>query len=538
MNFSTALIPLLMGVNTFASHIVSGSNARLPMSLSSVINDLEAEGATKITTVAFLTSRGVTQSTRFNLLKTLFGITADDEEDITDGQTTAFGKKMGDDVEDETDVEDNEDEALGIAVANPLSGASVNEVAATVQACGGNIVYVVSIEDLNRSEGLFDNFAPAMERILNEEIISGEEDEKLQSKNLVVVVAGATTAAELNKAKNTLETAASLTLATIVQPDPKNRKTTLDGIFDSVQYVPSTDSVDEVVSLSCGYSDPSTAASNVAHAVFRGAQTQTTTKGLHNSPLDLAAARKMLPLSRSALNMCLSTVQMNTVGEGGEVGLKADFGPLCDAAVEKTMDSFDKQVGPKLLKSSTVSKRIRQELQEEIYAELEIQYEKQLAFLHVAAFESFKDNLSKLRLSPNLASDMNKVATDAVELFVSTAKTLKAKNGKSWPSASAQTSSLKQELKEYITLRLQKARADGKFRPVPRKGITMGFHWLLPKPFGNDFRMEPWQVHTKDDLIYVPKDRITDVKKEDVVAGDWRDKITPCPTSNELLYMK
>jgi hypothetical protein len=107
-----------------------------------------------------------------------------------------------------------------------------------------------------------------------------------------------------------------------------------------------------------------------------------------------------------------------------------------------------------------------------------------------------------------------------------------------WPKADSHTFKLKRELKEYVALRLQTARADGKFRPVPRKGVTMGLHWLLPKPFGNDYRLEPWEVHAKDDLIYVPKDKITDVRKEDVLTGDWRDSIVPCPTANEMMYLK
>ena len=97
---------------------------------------------------------------------------------------------------------------------------------------------------------------------------------------------------------------------------------------------------------------------------------------------------------------------------------------------------------------------------------------------------------------------------------------------------------MKKELKEYITLRLQNAKAAGKFKPLPRKGVTMGFHWLLPKPFGNDYRLEPWQVHAKDDLVYTPKDKITDVSKEDVMTGDWRDNVVPCPTANEMMYLK
>jgi len=526
-----------------SSHIVSGSNSRLPMSLSSVINDLEAEGASQVTTFAFLTSRGVTKAKRSALLASLFGITGegDHDDEVVDGVTTAFGKKMGE--EHESDDEDDHDltnPSIGVAVANPLSGAGVNEVAATVQACGGNIVYVASIEDLARGEGLFDKLAPAMERILNED--NGDSDDEIVAakRTLVVVVEGATTQSDLLDAKAKLENAAATVLQNIVQPDPNHRATTLQLVFDSVEYVASSGNVDELLEDIGSTCDPATAASNVAKSVYADANTQTTAAGLHGSPLDLAAARKLLPLSRKAVESCLSIVQANASDEDGEMVLVKEFGALCDAAVKSAVDKFDVNAGENLLEKSSVAKRIRSELVEEMYSDLESMYEEQLSLLHLAAFESFRGSLSKLRLSPNLASDMEKVAGDAVKLFADIAKTLRAKKAKTavWPKADAQTSQLKRELKEYITLRLQTARAEGKFKPVPRKGVTMGFHWLLPKPFGNDYRMEPWQVHAKDDLIYVPKDKITDVRKEDVMTGDWRDSVVPCSTANEMMYLK
>jgi hypothetical protein len=525
-----------------SSHIVSGSNSRLPMSLSSVINDLEAEGASKVTTFAFLTSRGVTKAKRSALLASLFGITGEGDHDgeVVDGVTTAFGKKMGE--EHESDDEDDHDLAIpsiGVAVANPLPGAAVNEVAATVQACGGNIVFVASVEDLARGEGLFDKLAPAMERLLGEEKCV-DENGVASKRTLVVVVEGATTQSDLLDAKAKLENAATIVLRNIVQSDPNHRATTLQLVFDSVEYVASSGNVDELLEDIGSNCDPVSAAANVAKCVYADASTQTTVAGLHGSPLDLAAARKLLPLSRKAVESCLSIVQANASDDDGEMVLVKEFGTLCDAAVKSAVEKFDVDAGAKLLEKSKVAKRIRSELVEEMYSDLENMYEEQLKLLNLAASESFRASLSKLRISPNLASDMEKVAGDAVKLFADIAKTLRAKKAKTvvWPKADAQTSQLKRELKEYITLRLQTAKADGKFKPVPRKGVTLGFHWLLPKPFGNDYRLEPWQVHAQDDLIYVPKDKITDVRKEDVMTGDWRDSVVPCPTANEMMYLK
>jgi len=527
----------MLGVSQ-ASHIVSGSSSRLPMSLSSVINDLEAEGASRITTVAFLTSRGITKSKRSAILKSLIGVTNDSNGEAVEDSTTAFGKRMS--AVDDDEIEDDDETYAGIAVANPLAGASSNEVAATVQACGGNILYVVSKEDLSRGERLFDKLAPAIERIINQESEDGAVSDNDQIRNLVVVIEGATTTEELMAAKNKLENAAAIVLSTIVQPEPNNRVTTLQQVFDSVEFVASNGPVDELLEDIGTFCDPSDATASVAKAVFQDASSQTTTvAGLHKSPLDLAAARKLLPLSRKVLKSCIDTVKDN-ISTDGESQLVRDFGALCDASVQRSMDEFDTSAGNTLLKESTVAKRIRSDLVEEMYSELESYYEEQLELLHTASFVMFKSNLSKLRLSPNLASDMEKVAADVVKVFSETSETLFAKKNKSarWPKGDVNMSNLRKELKEYITLRLQAARADGKYRPAPRKGMTLGFHWLLPKPFGNDYRQEPWDVHAKDNLVYVPKDKITDVRKEEVLTGDWRDSVVPCPTANEMMYLK
>lgn len=547
----SSLIAALIAPIANASHIVSGSTSRLPMSLSSVINDLEAEGASRITTVAFLSSRGITQSKRSTLLKKLFGITEESDEDLEDG-TTAFGKRMGEEEEEgeaeegegagEDEMEEEGDENVGIAVANPLPGASVNEVAATVQACGGNILYVVSSDDLLRGEGLFDNLAPALERILNQVDDKEDEEEGVEEvanekkiKNLIVVVEGATTAEDLMAAKSKLENAAAIVLSRIVQPDSNNVVTRLQQVFDSVEFVVSSGPVDELLEDIGDFCDPSEAAASVANAVFQDASSQSTTlAGLNGSPLDLAAARKLLPLSRQALAECISNVQENIGGE-----LVADFGALCDAAVKVAIENFDEKAGGKLLNGSSIAKHIRSDLYEQMYSELGSLYEEQLSLLYTSSFDSFKSNLSRLRLGPTLPTDMKEVADNSVKAFADASKHIYSKKAKSvsWAKADDSVSNFRKELKEFITLRLQKARAQGKFKTIPR-GVTLGFHWLLPKPFGNDFRQEPWHVHAKDDLIYTPKDKITDVRPEDVVSGDWRENIVPCPTANEMMYMK
>jgi len=527
----------------------NSSNGPLPQSLSSVINDLEADGANRITTAAFISSRGVTCASRLNLLKKLFGITNEEDQDdeVIDDLTTAFGKKMMEhhesDEDEEADEEDEVSESVGIAVANPLSDASVVEVAATVHACGGNIVYVASLDDLSRGEGLFEKLAPAIERILNDKdedlpVTDDDEEEVVDSsKTLVVVVEGATTQQQLVNAKAQLESVASDFLSSIVQSDPNSRVTTLQEVFDNIEFVSPLEPVDEILAEVASSCDPTTATANVGKAVFMDSNTNVP---LLSSPLDLAAARKLLPLSHQTLESCMSMIETATTDDDGEIKLSLDFGTLSDATVENCLDQFDTAAGPLFLKESSVAKHIRSDLVEELYAELESKYVEQMEFLYLDSMESFKSSLSKLRLSPNLKSDMLTAAKKIIASFADQTKRLRSNSSpsKSWPKANAMVSKLKKELNEFVTLRYQKALADGKVKPVPRSGITVGFHWMLPKPFGNDYRLEPWQVHTKDSVVYIPKDKITDIKKDDVLTGDWRKSIVPCPTASEMLYMK
>jgi hypothetical protein len=110
----------------------------------------------------------------------------------------------------------------------------------------------------------------------------------------------------------------------------------------------------------------------------------------------------------------------------------------------------------------------------------------------------------------------------------------KAKSRNTAPSKMA----FSRMIKDYCAERPLAAWASGAYRPPPRKGVTVGFHWLLPKPLGNDYRQEPWMVHAMDNLVYVPKDKVTDVSPEEVNTGDWRRKIVPSPASPDRVFMQ
>ena len=472
----TSLLPFfLLGHLVAGSNIISECNSRLPMSLSTVISDLEAEGVEKLGTACFLTSHGVTQNEKANF----FGV-----EDVS---TTSFGTDSG----------------LCVALSPP----SIPEVASTAVACGGTIIYYPNEDDLSRGEGLFDSLGPAMERILNE---------GMSSSSSLIVISG-----DPKTTKAQLEKAAVNVLSNLVSPSKK--VALLEDVFSDVQYV---GSAEEAMKLLGTSEEPSQAQATIAATVASDFW-QTTPISI-SSPIsakDLAAARQLGPAARRALEGAVDTVKQMA---GNQV--VTNFGDLCEAATKRAIDELDSASSPALA-SSTIGKQIRANLKEEVEAELADLCDTQLDLLKALCFAEFRKDLSKLRISPNLASDMQDAITKSVAGFAEKSKKMPISNGNAKASYKAQ-------LQEFCSERLLAARASGQFKPVPRKGVSIGLHWLLPKPFGNDFRQEPWMVHATDNLVYVPQDKITDVSPEEVAAGDWRNKIVPCPAGNEMLYMQ
>jgi hypothetical protein len=444
------------------------------MSLSTVISDLEAEGVTQLGTACFLTSRGVTAATK----ERFFG--------IEDGSSTAFGTDAG--------------------VCMALTPSSTAEVASTAVACGGNIVYYADDDDLSRGEGLFDSLGPAMERILNEKMT--------QTASLIVV------SNNPSSTKAQLEEAASSVLSSLVSP---KKVATLEDVFSLVEYVSSPE---EAMKFVAANEEPAQAQAIIANTVASDFW-QTTPIALSTpmSAKDLAAARQLGPAARKAAESALATVKTMASDQ-----LVSNFGELCAAALKRATDELGESSSAALA-SSSIGRQIRENMKEEITAELAGMRDFQLEFLKEACFAEFKQNLSKLRISPNLATDMKDVVDKSVKEFAKRAKKITG-------STSDVKVSFQSQLKEFCSERLLAARAGGQFRPVPRKGVQIGLHWLLPKPFGNDYRQEPWMVHATDNLIFVPQDKITDVSPAEVAAGDWRNKIVPSPAGDEMLYMQ
>eukprot|EP00592_Proboscia_alata_P016601 CAMPEP_0194398238 /NCGR_PEP_ID=MMETSP0174-20130528/125993_1 /TAXON_ID=216777 /ORGANISM="Proboscia alata, Strain PI-D3" /LENGTH=623 /DNA_ID=CAMNT_0039194513 /DNA_START=1018 /DNA_END=2886 /DNA_ORIENTATION=- len=280
------------------------------------------------------------------------------------------------------------------------------------------------------------------------------------------------------------------------------------------------------------------------------------------SALDLAAVRKLHPACRNAVNYVLNTVSERImVKDDGEVSLLTNFGDLCEAAINAAMEGFDAASSPFLYKNSAVARKKRNDAISEILTELEPFHETQVQLLQVAYFENFRGELNKLRLSPNLPVDMEKVAKDVSAKFGADLKKLICKirgNDTKWRYSENAVSEFRKKTKEYCTERLSLAKAKGSFRPLPRKGLTLGLHWLLPAPFGADFmnddggyaedQFNPFKLDKKDPGAYRLKKsernyvetgkKRMEVNPEDVMRdseGSWKRKISPVKASLDMV---
>ena len=304
----------------------------------------------------------------------------------------------------------------------------------------------------------------------------------------------------------------------------------LEDVFSSVQYVTPAQALE---TLTNKRDSAEQAASRVAIASKTGTTGASTSSGGSTllSPADLAAARTLGPLTRRVSADALATVQAQCRDNDTPVRV-VDFGQLAEAAL-KAAAADVKALSP----NTPVAAQLTKAMQSQLEFSLQSEFQTQVDLLAEESFQAFRKSLSKLIIGPNLAADMQQVATSTLASFGKQAKRLVAPSA-SWSTATAHAA-LGRRLRESVTSRLAAARASGKFKPLPRKGVTIGLHWLLPKPFGNDYRQEPWLVHASDNLVYVPTDKVTEVSPEAVAAGDdWRNQVVPSPVGNDMVFMQ
>lgn len=545
----SAVLLVQLSSNThdcLAGSLVSQSSSRLPMALSTVISDLEAEGVGKLNTATVLFSRSADRSRLFPKLMD------DGDEESIDSSVTALGQCFGDDEDDETD---EDEEKLGLALAAPNRGVSdAAETAMTVLATHGTVVFVCERVDLERGEGLFEGLAPAVERLwmMRQQEEKDEASSSSNTSTKLIVLFEGVPPNQIEAAQATFLKAAQTMLSTLLV----KATTRLEGdVFDRVSFLchDDPDLYETLMTSLLGdpndeeehlLKEPYQAAESVATAVAAGVLADPITKSLTSasglSARDLAAFTRLQPAYEAALATAVQQVQDVVESGSDEAGFVPQFGALVDAVVNRAVASLDSTLARSSarLRRAPLARRRGQDLREAIAERLQDAYQQQQDLMSEAAFVDYTKDLAKLKISPTLPQDMEDVVESNVKDWKTRAASL---TPKSWSSTGGTTHTSLQpfvrRIRAYSTERLQRARVGGNFRPAPRKGTTIGLHWLLPKPFGHDWRQNPSDIYKGTTLFY-DKSTPTEVGPEGVAIadGDWRRKIVPVPSSTEMMY--
>jgi hypothetical protein len=507
---------LVLWTTTTDASILSTSDARLPMSLSMIISDLEVEGCLELTTACLVTSKGVSIRKQQELLGQMSGDT-DDSLALDNAKPSKSVRVVG--------------TSEGLVMCAP---SEPGEVALTACACEGSVVYYADPVDLSRGEGLFDRLAPAMEKLLARKQQASPSPSAYKSPQLIVVCDSDT---DLEATKAVLEREAESVVAHLISDRPL---TVLQDVFERVSYV-RADQVSAELLGSGRSNNPVDAAARVAETVdletMFSVSSASSPMTSSISAQDLAAARKLGPLARQQVSDTVRTVRAACATESGEPKFVPDFGPMCRLATQQALDRLQEEAGDSPFWKARVAEQIRSTMMDELDAELMQLLEVQLDILSQDSFDECRKKLSKLLIGPNLAADMRQAAQQTLKGFAQQARQLVARQG-GWTYLPA-LRRLETRFGDFISTRLEAAQASGQYRPLPRKGVTVGLHWLLPKPFGNDYRQEPWMVHAVDTMTYVPQTKkLSDVNPGDVPSGDWRSKIVPSPAGNDMVYLQ
>jgi len=535
------------------------------MSLTPIISDLEAEGVSSLSTATFLSSKSVSDLDRKRIFKSLFdGASAtldDDDEDIDLHTATSFGKKFD---------ADEDHEAIGIVVANPAVCSSASdspyEVSSTVLATHGTIIYIVSDVDLidRDGEGLFHSLAPALERLARSKKEESEADDTTEStitttSELIVIFLNE----NLQSSKEKFQHYVKELLRTI--PSSKSNNLSLEDIFDTIEYLTSNtlesnnDVLMHTLIDSKGQLIPSEdALSHVYRSIATEESAPVGKKSLSTS--DIAALRVLYPLKQQTLDMALDNVQSQTGGnmligsdddedeeDSPSIQLVPNFGDLLSSALTTSLDTYKETLSqsyPKIVSNSPMTSTIQNQIIQEYYNEIEPLYEIQMALLQTSYFELFRKELSKLKLGPMLPSDMEAVVKKCYDEYCTACKKMVPDNkGRkpNWKSIASYQSYYSKKLQEYSSERLQAARISGSYRPLPKKGVQVGMHWLLPKPFGNDYRVSGSDIYRGTMVYDGGKKKIMEIGEEGVNSkeegkADWRNCIVPVPSGSEMMY--
>jgi len=219
-----------------------------------------------------------------------------------------------------------------------------------------------------------------------------------------------------------------------------------------------------------------------------------------------------------------------------------DFGAQAAELTKEGVENFD--AAADVAKTKGVNQgdiaKMRKNMIDEMRRAFTTGYKVQAENLEKEEFGLFKKNLSSLRVTPNLASEMEDALKTSTKAFTSSLATLGFAGAisifSSSPLSLGANRSYKEKVKAFNEERLLAARASGSFQPIPRKPVSLSAHYLIPSLFNEgDYRQASQQ--DPNNIIYTPANKRSEVMKDDVLKGrDWRSKVSPPASDPSLVF--
>lgn len=180
--------------------------------------------------------------------------------------------------------------------------------------------------------------------------------------------------------------------------------------------------------------------------------------------------------------------------------LVRDFGRQAGETLEQTLDAFSADAAAH--GTTEAVRRKREELRGTVLTDLHSLYAKQLVKLRELAYQVFRDNLARIRISASVEKDVDGAIKVAEKFFVSKANELVVP-GSGW-RYDALRSELVKHMREDATERLQSARLSGVYTKPVRFPVALSLHYLAASVAGLVDSRLPQKQPTEDVTLTDP----------------------------------
>eukprot|EP00587_Corethron_hystrix_P006110 CAMPEP_0113320078 /NCGR_PEP_ID=MMETSP0010_2-20120614/14019_1 /TAXON_ID=216773 ORGANISM="Corethron hystrix, Strain 308" /NCGR_SAMPLE_ID=MMETSP0010_2 /ASSEMBLY_ACC=CAM_ASM_000155 /LENGTH=523 /DNA_ID=CAMNT_0000177765 /DNA_START=61 /DNA_END=1633 /DNA_ORIENTATION=+ /assembly_acc=CAM_ASM_000155 len=459
---------LLLGGGKIISTSASPTRS-LPQALPALLHALEADHGEKhsVIPVTALFSRSVSSASAASAVSSVFPSSSADAEAAL-GSCYTSGS-----------------DAMVVSVPDSAS------TAAAVGSSGALALFVHSV-DSARGEGLFGSLGPILERSLR----SG-----VRRKIAVILLPGAS--------EEAVEAAARRLVASMSAATPEGEKISHWNEAADVSYHV-LDAGSSPAALKAALADASVDAQSAERSALAGLSSAASEVASVRtaSSSDVATIATLAFPSRDDAVRAVADSTKNRSNVAVPPLLLLDFGARVDAVLAAAMEKFDallSDLPASVRGSSSLVAARRKELTEDILGRIHgTIFDGQVRELALACEESFRKEMAKLRITPNLPSDMDRCVTDAEAEYRKKAPGLIPRAAR-WDAAGG-ILELGPQCRDYVKRKLAAATLQGSYRPAPRKLVSLGFHYLMPEgPFADDYRRPNDRMVTEEgEFVYTP----------------------------------